>query len=57
MILGAIITNLNLNKRHKKKNPKGNTVTWESKSTIKLLYANHTFHHIHKVLCMVVQFS
>ena len=43
MILGAIITNPNLNKRPKKKPKKKKTkkkehcVTWESKSSIKLL--------------------
>ena len=38
MILGAIITNPNLNKRQKKNEKKRNTVTWVSKSSIKLLY-------------------
>ena len=47
MILGAIITNPNLNKRHKKWK-KRNTVTWESKSNIKLLFVQpHIPPHLH----------
>ena len=49
MILGEIITNPNLNKRHKKKKKKKrNTVTWESKSNIKLLFVQpHIPPHLH----------